>query len=155
MRGEPCNGLRIADRERLEEHDVNNVEGGYVDSDSQGKDCNRGERHSPRFTQHPQAKADILESAVQPTPSPGVMRFFQHECGVAKAPAVVAQHFSVDFHVIAELTFKAAPVEQIVDAPKKFTHRLFSILAILTAGQSSDLRGSRGAPADNSRPWPP
>src|SRR5262249_48720906 len=115
--------MRVTHRQRLEEIDIHYVECGHVYANAQGQDGYRRKRESRGFFQQAGAKAQILNQAVKPVPTPGFPRPLRQQSGVAAVLAVVwRHHVAVSFHVLLKLLFQLAPVQQVIKTPEKLAH---------------------------------
>ena len=105
---EPQQRVWIADRERLQDHEVEEAEGRDVDADADRQRRHRRDREARCAAQRSRGVAQVLAQPIEPRPSPGVTGLFPQPQRVSEPLAAVARgHLPVEGHLALELAFEA------------------------------------------------
>ncbi len=103
----------VADRDELQDHHVEQAEGGDIDADADGQDEDSGDGEAGGAAQGAGGVGEVLEEAVDPGPAPGFAGLFAEAGGVAEGAAggggvsLALLHFAVEGHLGFE--FAGAP----------------------------------------------
>src|SRR5579871_854637 len=125
--------IRMAIRQRPEEHGIHCAENGSACADPEGQCQYRSHRESGTTAQHARVIADILHQRLQPDPSPLLAALFTEKCFVAElTPRRVCRiirssarprfHLQMKAHLLCEVAVRSPAGNQKLQPAPELTH---------------------------------